>query len=301
MFSFVASYVNAILQMVLLLSATAIGLFALRFLVHRRARTVPSHHRTTKIAGTLDQLVKVAGIFSAMGALIVALVNQVKPVGVLPQPDPGKETLIQFYDALQARDYRAAFAKIHPTRLEQIRERHPSFGLQQFADSYHTTRQYHDRTVRLLHEDPSVQVRTYRVAFDVRDEIPGGAFLAARRRLVKDCGEFLNLDRIPELVLGDLQQHYDVPDAARGAIRQRVLNVQLESLFDPMFIYELQRSLKDDFHLALTEKPGAPTPQNVWRHFIQTITMLPDGANWRISDGLATPNAQAIYSSPPTS
>jgi hypothetical protein len=247
-------------------------------------------------AARVGQLVKISGIITSVGALLLSIVNVTKPIGIAAPPDEAKEVITRFYDAIQDLNFDTAFRLIHPARLDEIHERRPSFGRDTLKELYSSTREYRNKLITLASaKDPSARV--YHVSFDVSDEVPRNRLFESRQALVRDFVEWniINENALVAAVLKNLKEFYQVPDGAEPAIRQFILSRQFESVLDPLFLLELRRNLNEQVHMDFRPQGENPSSMVIWRHFLADIEVLKDENNWKIRQGLGEPMAVANY------
>jgi hypothetical protein len=285
--NFLTSSIHLFLYALLITSGVTVIFLVLALALRRRPQ-----------AARIGQLVKISGIITSVGALLLSIVNVTKPIGIAPPPDEAKETIVRFYDAIQDRNFDTAYRLIHPARLDEIRERRPSFGRDALKELYSSTREYRNKLitpVEGLTKDPSARV--YHVSFDVSDEVPRNRLFESRQAMVRDFVEWNIIDEkaLIASVVKNLREFYKVPDGAEPAIRDYVLSRQFESVLDPLFLLELRRNLSDQVHIDLGPHGSNPSAIVIWRHFLADVEVLKDDNNWKIRQGLGQPKAVANY------
>ena len=228
---------------------------------------------------------------------MVATLNMSTPIGIVQTPGEGKRTIEHFYDAVQDRDFDTASRLIHPARLDEVRKTIPTFGRDQSAETYATTREYKNRAITRLTADGDAPARLYEASFDVSDEVPRNRLYESRQGLVKDWGArgLINSESLMTFIMDNLMEFYDVPASAESVVREYIRNRQFGSILDPLFLSEIRRNLIVDAHLELAVRPVQPTTILVWRQFLQNLQLVQDGGEWKIRQGLARPRAVTNY------
>jgi hypothetical protein len=285
--TWLAATVSCGLYAILFLSLVSVGMFTV-FLI-RRARHDPE-------AGQPRMLAAYAAGATSLCSLMVALINLVHPIGMLPVRDPGVLAIEGLFQALSQKRWDDAIALIHPDRLTEIRRSIPDFGPNTLKALYQPLVGYDNLKIQAV----SVQglySRTYSVAVDAEEVWPRSSFFMKQVQPLRDfVGDgVVNQERVLAIVVDDLRAYYDVPDRLLPTIRDTLSTRKLESIFSPAFTYELRRDLKAEQQIDLPPKRTQAQELTVRRHFVFNLRVAEDKDQWRIRAGLADPPLIAPY------
>jgi hypothetical protein len=207
----------------------------------------------------------------------------------IPPSDPAADNIQRYYKLLNDHQYEDAWLLLHRNRRAELQKVLPNW--EAFAHRFDTTRGHENFRIDLEKRD--LGTLFYWVSFDVKDSVPKCDLYEYRDRLAKDlfATGVLNKDRTLELVSANLGIYYDTSALAATDLEKIVSQTRVESLFSPMFIFELASDLK------LSERPNFPLApmRDVWRHFILEVKMRQDDNVWKIADGLTRPAAVGSY------
>jgi len=192
-----------------------------------------------------------------------------------PTADERAAVIQQFYDHLNNQKYEDAWALIHPLRKAQIQQR-----VKDANDFSHV----HIKTA--LETDDATEP-TYVVGFDVRDDVPRSVIYQLSEQQVEESVKngIINQNKVVDLVFANLNDYFDLSDADRRKIRERLGKRRLSSLFSPVFVEEFASELGLEQHRRST----LPLKDSIWRHFILRLTLRKDEYSWKIRSGLDKP------------
>jgi hypothetical protein len=236
-----------------------------------------------------------AGIATSVGSFAIALLNANLPIGVLPDSDPAAAAIRTFYAAIQSEQCKKAWTLIHAARKEELRK--TSFGERQFCDAYETTLTYRNMTLIRQDNKKDGTTRIYHVAYDVEDLFPRNDLYDLGTKSFSDVARAatLNEKSLMGTILSNLRLYYVVPGEAEPKIRDLVATTPFWFTASPEFIAETRRLLKTKHNIALADQKSTPPHRRVPRHYVHSMTLMLDGKDWKIRDGLAAPVLVAPY------
>src|SRR5262249_20696951 len=130
----------------------------------------------------------------------------------------------------------------------------------------------------------------YQLSYDVIDDVPRNELAGKLLFGSSVAGEILNRDEIVKRVIANVGQYYVVPDAAIEPVKSFMNGRNIEDLFDPIFIGNLERHLREIDKITLQPKPQRPGTTPAKRHFFhEAVIMINENGAWRIRTGLGRP------------
>ena len=211
--------------------------------------------------------------------------------------DEGKQVIQNFYEHIEAHEFKNAWDMIHADRKEEIKKTIQNED--DFAKTYATTRTYMNIIVELDHKEGKAK-RFYWVVFDVNDQFPTNTIYPMLNQPVKEASHagLVNVDRLTEMVANDLRKYYEVPPDATRDIKAVLSNVKLAAVFSPKLLPDIAIELK------LSPKTPASglvpflnetNTTDLWTHYVENLELLNVDGAWKIRNGLATAVLEAAY------
>jgi len=205
----------------------------------------------------------------------------------LAENDPAKRVLLDYMEFLQRKAHDKAYALLANAYVEERRKLWGESHFEQYRSTFTNTRSYDSIAIT-----GGGDGQKYTLSYDVIDDVPPNELTAAQKVLFGSsiAGELLNRDEIVKRVIANVRQYYAVPDAAIERMKSLINNMTVENVFDPVFVANLERRLREADKIALQPNPQRPGTIQAKRHFFhEAVIMVNENGTWRIRTGLGRP------------
>jgi hypothetical protein len=207
----------------------------------------------------------------------------------LPEPrdkDDKIRALEAFYDDIDRRDYKTAYARIHPARHSEIGQRMKGWGIDTFKARYSTTTGHDNLVITPI--DADVTKPRYLVSLDVRDEVSRNELYHAKNSSTAQmyAKGIVDQPKLLAFVRGNLEKQFIFPADDKWvdkALDDLIAKNRFSFLFSPVFVEEIANDL------GLVRREGPGLRDTVTRHFIYRLILIRDGPDWKIRSGLDKP------------